>query len=393
MSSPTPAPASTETFAQKISNNDALQLIGVIANCSGIISSALGIYSFFEGLEQPDNATLLNAINQLAQTLQNDFNQLGELIQEQTQIIVDTVNRDGMALALSSSDVAAARIQAFLSDNDPAALETAISESIAGVSFFAELNLSSPADLLYFLPGLVKAGAIRIFVIFSEPPASREPTSVVVANINSMVTLLSAMIDSVIATTNAAHTVGVKSHTTRCSVIPEVVQGRSAPAGLGSPVRTVTVIDGYTHDEHGVVLQFFDAQQGNPPCEQPSGHEKAALAAAQQARSQGVSDELAFIGIPAFQQILQSWTELFALATVIDLNGIWESGGTPGPVVSVNGNLISVDMSAYKRPTASGTIIDDSDISVDFPDDKTYTGKLQAPKTILWSNNSAWTKV
>jgi hypothetical protein len=59
----------------------------------------------------------------------------------------------------------------------------------------------------------------------------------------------------------------------------------------------------------------------------------------------------------------------------------------------VNGNSISVDMSAYKRPTASGTVIDDSDISVDFPDDKTYTGKLQAPKTILWSNNTVWTKV
>ncbi len=297
-----------------------------------------------------------------------------------------------MALALSSSDVAAARIQAFLSDNDPAALESAISESIAGVSFFAELNLSSPADLLYFLPGLVKAGAIRVFVIFSEPPASREPASVIVDNINSMVALLSAMIDSVIATTNAAHTVGVKSHTTRCSAIPQVVPGHSTPA-FGSPVRTVTVIDGYSHNEHGVVLQFFDAQQGNPPCEQPSGHERAALAAAQQARNQGVTDELAFIGIPSFQQILQSWTELFALNTVIDLNGLWESGGTPGPVVSVNGNSISVDMSAYKRPTASGTVIDDSDISVDFPDDKTYTGKLQAPKTILWSNNTVWTKV
>ena len=28
-----------------------------------------------------------------------------------------------------------------------------------------------------------------------------------------------------------------------------------------------------------------------------------------------------------------------------------------------------------------------------FPDDKSYTGVLQAPGTILWSNNSSWTKV
>jgi hypothetical protein len=61
-STPTPAPTPPPTFAQQISNSDSLQLIGVIANCSGIISSALAIYSFFDGYGQPDNATLLNAI-------------------------------------------------------------------------------------------------------------------------------------------------------------------------------------------------------------------------------------------------------------------------------------------------------------------------------------------
>jgi hypothetical protein len=29
---------------------------------------------------------------------------------------------------------------------------------------------------------------------------------------------------------------------------------------------------------------------------------------------------------------------------------------------------------------------------VTFPDDSTYTAKLQAPNTIAWSNNSTWTK-
>ena len=86
-----------QTFAEKISGNGALQLIGVIANCSGIISSALGIYSFFESEGQPDNSTILSAIDRLQQTLDTDFAQLGDLIQQQTQIIVDTVNRDGMA--------------------------------------------------------------------------------------------------------------------------------------------------------------------------------------------------------------------------------------------------------------------------------------------------------
>lgn len=81
------------------------------------------------------------------------------------------------------------------------------------------------------------------------------------------------------------------------------------------------------------------------------------------------------------------------IATTIDLTGTWASGGVPGPVISVTGNSISVDMSSYKRPLASGYITDSSDIVVNFPDDKAYNAKLQPPNTILWSNNSAWTKV
>lgn len=78
--------------------------------------------------------------------------------------------------------------------------------------------------------------------------------------------------------------------------------------------------------------------------------------------------------------------------TLVDLNGKWASGGVPGPVISVNGNSIAVDMSAYHRPSAQGSIVDNTTITVTFPDDKTYSGKL-TPNTITWSNNSTWTKV
>jgi hypothetical protein len=81
------------------------------------------------------------------------------------------------------------------------------------------------------------------------------------------------------------------------------------------------------------------------------------------------------------------------IATVINLNGTWAYGGVPGPVISVNGNSIAVDMSAYHRPTAYGAVTDSSDIMVNFPDDKGYTGKLEPPATLLWSNDSTWTKV
>ncbi len=82
-----------------------------------------------------------------------------------------------------------------------------------------------------------------------------------------------------------------------------------------------------------------------------------------------------------------------AIQTVLDLRGAWASGGVPGPFVSVTGNSISIDMSASHRPTATGSVLSSSEISVNFPDDKTYTGALQAPNVIKWSNNSSWTKV
>jgi hypothetical protein len=90
---------------------------------------------------------------------------------------------------------------------------------------------------------------------------------------------------------------------------------------------------------------------------------------------------------------VDSISTLASVTPVIDLRGKWASGGVPGPVIAVSGNAISIDMSAYHRPTAQGTILDSNDITVTFPDDKTYTAKLQAPNTIAWSNNSTWTKV
>ena len=52
-----------------------------------------------------------------------------------------------------------------------------------------------------------------------------------------------------------------------------------------------------------------------------------------------------------------------------------------------------MNMSRFNRPTAHGTIIDQTHISVTFPDAGTYTGDLLGPDTIIWSNNSEWLKL
>jgi hypothetical protein len=84
------------------------------------------------------------------------------------------------------------------------------------------------------------------------------------------------------------------------------------------------------------------------------------------------------------------WTKV--VNTVFDLNGGWTDGSPWIAVIYEGPTSLTVDMSDYDRPTAHGNIIDSSTISVTFPDDQTYTGTLQGPNTIRWSNGSTWTR-
>jgi hypothetical protein len=85
--------------------------------------------------------------------------------------------------------------------------------------------------------------------------------------------------------------------------------------------------------------------------------------------------------------------ELTTIGTSINLNGAWTAGGPQRALISSAFTSLTIDMSAFSRPTAHGSILDSSTITVTFPDDKTFTGKLQPPDAIRWSNGSAWRKV
>ena len=74
------------------------------------------------------------------------------------------------------------------------------------------------------------------------------------------------------------------------------------------------------------------------------------------------------------------------------LAGQWYWNGDPGPVIYVEGNSLWVDMSAYGRPVATGTILDESTIEVTFSAGDTYIGKLVTPNRIEWSNGTVWEK-
>jgi hypothetical protein len=95
-----------------------------------------------------------------------------------------------------------------------------------------------------------------------------------------------------------------------------------------------------------------------------------------------------------YPNVLQHIFLVQPYATLIDLNGRWADAGIQRLVISTGSfPSFTIDMSAYNRPAASGSIVDFSTITTTFPDDATFTGKLQLPNLIQWSNNTTWTKV
>lgn len=78
--------------------------------------------------------------------------------------------------------------------------------------------------------------------------------------------------------------------------------------------------------------------------------------------------------------------------TLIDLNGRWATRDNHSAVISQSNTNLTVDMSASGRPSAYGSILNDSAIAIIFPDDESYNGKLVPPDKIEWSNNSTWKK-
>ncbi|MFI1172756.1 PASTA domain-containing protein [Streptomyces melanogenes] len=82
-----------------------------------------------------------------------------------------------------------------------------------------------------------------------------------------------------------------------------------------------------------------------------------------------------------------------ATPLVFDVNGTFTDGGSARPVITDVNDILTVDMSSQHRPTASGVVINSDTILVTFPDDATYSAKLQAPNIIRWSNGSTWQKL
>jgi hypothetical protein len=278
------------TFFKDINDSEAGQFLALGANFSGFASVAVqvveGIISLFS---ESDTDKILNAISQLQAQIQADFAQLGDLIKQQMHILQETVNRDAMATALAHTDTALFSLNTFLKTKNDADLRSASDESSNGVQFF--LNLGQTPPDIFFLPGLVKAGTTRVGVIAVQDPNFFTSRPDYVAEIRQMVALLGSMIDLIKQRVNAAHVVTEKTHIVHTFPEPRVV------------------IDGYFHQElqnTTTVLSNFFATTGLPEDEDDPRVVKARTDA-ENDRNRGVADELAYIGIPGLETVLQNW--------------------------------------------------------------------------------------
>ena len=80
------------------------------------------------------------------------------------------------------------------------------------------------------------------------------------------------------------------------------------------------------------------------------------------------------------------------IARVVDcspINGTWFYGGKGIPV-SLRDDRVTVNMSAFRRPTATGRMLSPTQLQVTFPDDGTFVGTLDGQGKISWNNSTVW---
>lgn len=282
-------------FFKSINDAEAGQLLAFAANCSGVGGALISIgTAIFSALSQSDTDRLLGAIDALSNQLQVDFVQLGNLIKQQTQLILSEINATAIATALAHTGTSLDKLARYLRTHDVTQLELADTESDLGVQFFLRLPQNPPDTA--FLPGLLQAGTARVAVIAAEDPRPRSiPEDV--ATINQMVSLLNAMVQIIKQRVDAAHVIIERTH---------IIHTHPIPTG---------VIDGFAHEENGGELEFFSVNVGltRDPTALAAARVEAVERAQRDAiiaRQAGVVEELAFIGVPAFEAVGRTWRDI-----------------------------------------------------------------------------------
>lgn len=297
-------------FFQGINSGEVGSLIGLTANCLQIYGFGAQLISSL--VSESDKDQILDAVASLEQKMDDDFSALGALIDQQIKLVLENEDSIALASAMAHTGTAMDKLTRYLRVGDPADLESADTESDLGIQFFLALpeTASDPSQASqtqpFFIPGITKAGTVRVLVLMANDGVVRRIASDV-QQIKAIIALADGMIGSVSAAVDSAHTVVLKT-----TEIPNAEAADEDPLTPGTDRRAAggapeVIYDGYDHEERGQVLGFYSAD-GARTFNDP--RVTRAKAAADAGRKQGVAEELAFLGIPQIESLVGKWQAL-----------------------------------------------------------------------------------
>jgi hypothetical protein len=278
------------TFFHDINEKEAGQFISLAANSIQLIQAAVQLYELFSG--GGDTSEILDKLDELEQELQVDFQQLGQLMIAQIGDVIDNENTIAVAQAQAESATALDELSRFYQTKNAEDLALADHDSDLAVQFFLNLPVSTgdPREASqsnpFFLPGMIKAASARVSVmIANDGIVNSVPADV--QEVKEIVAMCQGLINAVTTKVTNAHLVTLHE---------------TGPHGPVPPPKVL----GYSHDEDGEELAFFSAGAGT------AAEITKAQSEAEAARKAGIGAELAYIGIPAFQSLVNSWAALAA---------------------------------------------------------------------------------
>ena len=167
------------------------------------------------------------------------------------------------------------------------------------------------------------------------------------------------------------------------------------PAADGTETSDPVVYVNLTDTLANFTGQWFYAAEGSQ--NQMLAVGLTAMNTNRQVEVEAVTPDLGGAPYTAVNRMYLTPTSAALITPFFDLNGTYKAGGIAGPIISVNANYLSIDMSFFDRPTASGSILSRTLIVVNFPADQnhpaqTLTAQLLPLNTLSWSNGSSWVR-
>lgn len=276
-------------FVKSIGDSDAGKLIALGSKMNGYLSTVLGLFS-----GKSDSDRILERIASLEAVINDGFQQLGNLVQQQTGIVLGKIDALGLQQAQADAMAASRTLYTYSTAANPGLRDAALGQADA-LSARAVAFLKQQTDPFY-LGGLVAAGTVRLDVLhYLQPDLINDAGRV--AEINEMADRLTALIETVKATVDASHHVAYGSVSSSC-----IRKGQLEDVDLPA----------YVHVERDLVVASF-AFRSPMQCDVAMFSDP--VTAARQARDRGLQAELQFMGIPQLESLRDQWRGFAANAS------------------------------------------------------------------------------